>query len=132
MVRTQRAVRGFAGTTILAVGLFTATISVSAGATSAPAGDSVRAQTSAADRVQGNVSGANCVSFQEFRRLDANGKRGSSLRQVRRIIGYNGERESLSRAVGSRWEIRKYLRCNSEILHVYVNYRDNRSYRKSW
>ncbi len=87
---------------------------------------------SAAENGKGAGKADKCVTRREYRRLDAKGKNASSPRQVRRIIGYDGKRVSLSRAAGYRWEIRKYARCNSEILHVYVNYRGNRAYRKAW
>ncbi|MDN5855483.1 MAG: hypothetical protein L0K86_22090 [Actinomycetia bacterium] len=124
--------RRFAGVAALAVGSVMMMTPVVAGAAPAPIDGSVRAQSLADGHAKGKTPGETCVTRKEFRRLDTRGKGASSPRQVRRIVGDNGKRDSLSRAIGYRWEIRKYLRCNSEIRHMYVNYRDNRSYRKAW
>ena len=92
-----------------------------------PTGDSTWAQS-----VTTSSSRATCVSRPEFKKIESAGKRATTPRKVRAIVGYKGVRVSFSRGLGRTWEIRKYLRCDSTIRHVYVNYRAGRAYRKAW
>lgn len=120
--------RKFTGVAVFAAGL-TMTMTPLVVAAEPADDDSSRQRTATpAD----NERAAPCVSRREFRRIEARGKNATKPRQVRRIVGSNGERVNLSRAVGSKWAIRMYLHCNSQIRHVYINYRDDRAYRKAW
>ncbi|UYM04728.1 hypothetical protein [Solicola gregarius] len=120
--------RKFGGAAALAVGLTMSMAPVIA-ASPAPADDrpATVVKASAADQERGKK----CATRKEYKRIDAKGKNASTLRQVRKIIGYNGKRHTISHAEGHKWEIRKYRYCGSGTLHVYVNYRDNRAYHKA-
>lgn len=117
--------RRFGGAAALAVGLSMMMTPV------AVAGPTADATASAPEAAQLSARGKKCATRQEYRRIDVKGKDTSRLREVRRIIGSNGKRVSMSHAEGHKWEIRKYPRCDSKILHVYVNYRDNKAYDKN-
>ena len=82
-----------------------------------------------ADRLRGK----RCMNKREFRRIKVAGKwrHRSSVRQVRRIVGYNGRRKYVVRSGGAKWEIRKYRQCRKKRSHVFVNYKNNRAYAKN-
>lgn len=109
----------------------TATSGAVASRTADHAPATVRATVADQAQAQSPQRGKKCATRKEFRRIKTKGKRASTLRQVRRIVGSNGKRERISRANGHKWEIRRYLHCGSKIMHVYVNYRDNRAYFKT-
>ena len=115
---------------MLAVGLSVTTLSA-ANAAPTPSADGATSPTvsSVTDQARGNK----CATRKEYKRIKAKGKRRnrSSLRQVRRIMDFNGKRQTVSHTNGHKWEIRKYRHCGSRTLHVYVNFKDNRAYYKT-
>ena len=78
-------------------------------------------------KTAGQERGSKCATRAEYKRIRVKGKKRSTLRKVRKIIGSNGKRERISHVKGHKWEIRKYRHCGSKVTHVYVNYRDNRA-----
>ncbi|UPK76872.1 hypothetical protein MU582_09580 [Nocardioidaceae bacterium SCSIO 66511] len=118
----------YVGAVALAIAL---TMTAASGAAADETPTTVRAKVGDQVQIQQEPRGKKCATRQEYKRIKTKGKRGTTLRQVRRIIGSNGKRERISRANGHKWEIRRYRHCGSKIMHVYINYRDNRAYFKT-
>ncbi|HLR85663.1 MAG TPA: hypothetical protein VK059_11980 [Nocardioidaceae bacterium] len=121
----------------LALGLSAVTVPA-VGADPVPVSEGV-AKVSVTGAVPDQARRNKCATRREYRRVKVAGKprHRSTMRQVRRIMDFNGKRQprSLVYSGGQRWETRMYCHCGAKRPlraddFVFVKYRNNRAYAK--